>query len=95
MSTIIKRPILTEKMTLLGEKRQYAFEVAIDSNKIEIAKAIEKRFSVSVTSVRTIRYRGKTKVHFTRKGRFSGNRASWKKAIVTLAEGQTIELLEG
>ncbi len=95
MNRIIKKPILTEKMTTLGEKGQYAFEVEIGSNKIEIAKAVERRFSVTVTSVRTINYRGKNKVHFTRKGRFEGKRSAWKKAIVTLAKGQTIELLEG
>ncbi|MDH7515983.1 MAG: 50S ribosomal protein L23 [Bacteroidota bacterium] len=94
MDAIIKRPILTEKMTNLGDAGQYAFEVAMNANKIEIARAVEKRFSVTVTSVRTIRYRGKTKVHFTRKGRFEGRRSSWKKAIVTLAKGQKIELLE-
>ena len=94
MSSIIKKPILTEKMTILGEKRQYAFEVDVNANKIEIGKAIEKRFSVKVTSVRTIRYRGKAKTQFTKKGRFSGTRSSWKKAIVTLAPGQSLELLE-
>ena len=91
---IIKRPILTEKMTSLGEHRQYAFEVDIEANKIEIAKAIEKRFSVHVTSVRTIRVHGKRKTQMTRRGRFEGRRSSWKKAIVTLAQGQSIELLE-
>lgn len=94
MKSIIKRPILTEKMTALGDKRQYAFEVDIKSNKIEIARAIEKRFTVNVTSIRTIRYKGKTKTHFTKKGRFEGARADWKKAIVTLAKDQTIDLIE-
>lgn len=91
---IIKRPILTEKMTTLGEKHQYAFEVDTAANKIEIAKAIEKRFSVQVTSVRTISVHGKRKTQMTRRGRFEGYRPSWKKAIVTLAKGQSIELLE-
>ncbi len=94
MHTIIRRPILTEKMTALGERRQYAFDVDVDANKIEIARAVEKRFSVKVTSVRTIRCKGKSKTHFTRKGRFEGNRPSWKKAIVTLAEGNAIEIIE-
>jgi large subunit ribosomal protein L23 len=94
MKTIIKRPILTEKMTSLGEHHQYAFEVDINSNKIEIAAAIAKRFSVDIASIRTIRYKGKRKSQFTRRGRMVGNRASWKKAIVTLKEGQSIELLE-
>ena len=93
-SLIIKRPILTEKMTALGDKRQYAFEVAITANKIEIAKAIEKRFSVNVESIRTIRYKGKLKTHFTKKGRFTGNRPDWKKAIVTLVKNQSIDLIE-
>jgi large subunit ribosomal protein L23 len=95
MNTIIKRPILTEKMTTLNERNQYAFEVAIDANKIEIAKAIEKRFEVNVLSIRTQRYKGKNKTQFTRRGRFEGKRPGWKKAIVTLQEGQTIEVLEG
>lgn len=94
MKTIIKRPILTEKMTMLGDRHQYAFEVDINSNKIEIAQAITKRFSVEIASIRTIRYKGKRKSQFTRRGRMVGNRPSWKKAIVTLKEGQTIELLE-
>lgn len=94
MNKVIVKPILTEKMTTLGELRQYAFEVDINANKIDIVRAIEERFSVHVTSVRTIRYKGKTKAQFTRRGRFEGRRASWKKAIVTLKEGDTIELLE-
>jgi len=94
MKHIIKRPILTEKMTALGEIRQYAFEVDINANKIEISKAIEKRFSVNVTSIRTIRNRGKLKSQFTKQGRFHGFRTNWKKAIVTLAKDQSIELLE-
>jgi large subunit ribosomal protein L23 len=94
MNNIIKRPILTEKMTMLGTKNQYAFEVDINANKIEIAKAIEKRFSVEIESIRTIRYKGKRKAQFTRRGRVPGTRPNWKKAIVTLKQGQTIELLE-
>ena len=94
MKSLIKRPILTEKMTALGDARQYAFEVDKSANKIEICKAIEKRYSVDVISVRTIVYKGKRKVHFTKKGRFEGNRPGWKKAIVTLAKDQTIDLIE-
>ena len=93
-NTIIKRPILTEKMTTLNEQGQYAFEVDINANKIQIAQAIEKRFEVNVLSIRTIRYKGKRKSQFTKRGRFEGRRPSWKKAIVTLKEGQTIEVLE-
>ena len=94
MKSIIKRPILTEKMTTLGERGQFAFEVDIDANKIEIVKAVEKRFSVDVTSVRTILYKGKRKSQFTKRGRIEGKRRDWKKAIVTLKEGQTIDFIE-
>ena len=92
MSQIIIRPVLTEKLTSLGEKRQYAFEVPLVANKIEIGKAIEKRFKVKVTSVRTMRVRGKVKTQLTRRGRFKGQTNSWKKALVTLKEGDTIDL---
>jgi large subunit ribosomal protein L23 len=94
MKTIIKRPILTEKMTMLAERQQYAFEVDINSNKIEIAHAITKRFAVEIESIRTIRYKGKRKSQFTKRGRLAGKRPSWKKAIITLKAGQSIELLE-
>ena len=94
MNSIIKRTILTEKMTTHGESGQFAFEVEIDANKIEIAKAVEKRFSVDVTSVRTILYKGKRKSQFTRRGRMEGKRRDWKKAIVTLKKGQRIDFIE-
>ena len=94
VNNIIKRPILTEKMTALTTLRQYAFEVEITANKIQIADAVEKKFNVQVTSIRTIRCKGKRKTQFTKKGRFEGYRSDWKKAVVTLKEGQSIELLE-
>jgi large subunit ribosomal protein L23 len=81
-------------MTMLAERNQYAFVVDIDANKIEISQAIEKRFSVEINSIRTIRYKGKRKSQFTKRGRLAGSRPSWKKAIITLKEGQSIELLE-
>jgi large subunit ribosomal protein L23 len=93
MVQLIERPILTEKMTALGGQRQYAFKVTLHANKIEIAKAVEKRFNVTVVSVRTMTNKGKKKVQFTRRGRFEGRRPAWKKALVTLAEGQSIEIL--
>ncbi len=65
--------------------------VSKDANKIEIASAVEKQFGVKVKSVRTMRYAGKER----RVGRFVGRRASWKKAVVTLHEGDTIEIFEG
>ncbi len=93
MHNVVIRPLLTEKMTELTEKNnQYGFIVDINANKIEIAKAIEQKFEVNVESVNTIRHKGKTKTQFTRRGRFSGRTPRYKKAIVTLKEGQTIDL---
>ena len=92
MIGIIYRPIVTEKMTNLQEKGRYAFEVDPHANKIDIARAIEKRFNVKVTNVRTMNVKGKTKSQMTRKGRFEGKTSHVKKAIVTLKEGDKIEL---
>jgi len=94
MKTILIKPIITEKITLLQEQlNQYAFEVAKDSNKIEIAKAVEKKFKVRVTDVKTMVQKGKRKSQFTRKGKFEGFRADRKKAIVTLHKEDKIDLL--
>lgn len=90
---ILVQPLLTEKMTDLAQKRQFAFKVDQNANKIEIARAVEKKFSVNVTSVRTMNVKGKTKTQLTRRGRVAGRRSDWKKAIVTLKEGQTIDFL--
>jgi large subunit ribosomal protein L23 len=103
--TIIKRPLLTEKNARLRETggavvapaegeeyaQQIVFEVARDANKIEVRRAVEELFKVSVTEVRTLVVRGKVK----RVGRFSGQRPSWKKAFVTLKPGDNIEFFEG
>lgn len=85
------RPLITEKSTTwLGNERTYAFEVGIDSNKVQIKKAVETFYGVSVEEVRTIVVRGKIK----RFGRRYGKRKNWKKAYVTVAEGDSIPLLE-
>jgi large subunit ribosomal protein L23 len=91
MVGILVRPIITEKMTELGDKRQYAFEVPASVNKIEIGKAVEKKFNVKVTSIRTIIVKSKRKSQMTKRGRFEGHTKSWKKAIVTLKEGDKID----
>lgn len=88
---IILEPVITEKSTHeRQEKHQVAFVVARDANKIEIRHAVEKLFNVSVLAVRTMNVTGKMK----RLGRFQGQRSSWKKAIVTLKEGDSIEFFE-
>lgn len=89
---VIKRPIVTEKGTKLKENfNQYAFEVYPQVNKIEIRKAVETLFNVKVTRVRTSNTLGKT----VRVGRNRGKRPDWKRALVTLAEGNKIEFYEG
>ena len=89
---VIQRPLFTEKSTRLQEQlNQYAFAVDAGANKHEIADAVEKLFGVTVRSVRTQGHMGKVR----RMGRFAGRRADWKKAIVTIAEGETIDLYEG
>ncbi|HTP12900.1 MAG TPA: 50S ribosomal protein L23 [Bacteroidota bacterium] len=94
MADILVRPILTEKISKLQENRQYAFEVPVAANKIDIERAVQKKFRVTVTSVRTQRVRGKEKVQLTRRGRFGGKTRSWKKALVTLKQGDKIDFFE-
>lgn len=95
MKSVLIRPLITEKMTGISEKHpsKYGFVVSVDSNKIEIAKAIKAKFNVDVVSINTIRHDGKSKTQFTKKGRFTGKTPKYKKAIVTLKEGQTIDIL--
>lgn len=95
MHEILVRPLITEKMTnLTTEQGKYGFLVNPKANKIEIAKAIEKKFEVHVVDVKTINHPGKIKTQFRRSGRFTGKTPKFKKAIVTLKEGETIELFE-
>jgi large subunit ribosomal protein L23 len=94
MREILRRPLVTEKMTILQDKRQYAFEVDTDANKVQIVRAVEKKFNVTVESIRTLSLKGKAKSQLTRRGRFSGRTSHWKKAIVTLKEGEKIDFVE-
>ena len=95
MHNILIRPLITEKMTNLNAAQgKYGFVVNHKSNKIEIAKAIEKKFDVHVVDIKTINHPGKTKTQFRKSGKFVGRTSKYKKAIVTLKEGETIELFE-
>ncbi len=94
MNGILMRPIVTEKITGLQDQRQFAFEVPLRANKIQIAAAVEKKFKVTVTSVRTLTVKGKKKTQLTRRGRFEGRKNTWKKAVVTLKEGDKIDYFE-
>lgn len=94
MKTILVKPLITEKNTAVQELlNQYAFEVGINCNKIEIAKAVEKKFNVRVTNVNTLILKGKRKSQMTKKGRFEGFRSDRKKAIVTLNKEDKIDFL--
>jgi large subunit ribosomal protein L23 len=89
--TIIRRPIaLTEKASLLGNESKVIFEVARDSNKLQIRDAVQKLFNVTVTSVNTLVMRGKDR----RMGRGHGKMQNWKKAVVTLKAGDKIEFFD-
>lgn len=95
MIDIIKHPLVTEKAMRLGEQGQYAFIVDPNANKIEIKKAIEKMFDVNIKSIRTMRVKGKKKSQFTKTGIMRGKTALRKKAIVSLKEGQSIDMVSG
>ncbi|MCR4425430.1 MAG: 50S ribosomal protein L23 [Firmicutes bacterium] len=88
---IVIKPLVTEKSTAMMEQRKYAFRVRPDANKVEIARAVEAIFKVRVVDVNTVTMRGKVK----RLGRHEGKTPDWKKAIVTLREGDRIPLFEG
>ncbi|MCC6399721.1 MAG: 50S ribosomal protein L23 [Flavobacteriales bacterium] len=93
MSQILIRPIITEKMTAQGEKEnRYGFVVARDSNKLQIRDAVKKQYGVEVDSVRTMIVRGKRRTRYTKTNILHGSSASYKKAIVTLKAGETIDL---
>lgn len=89
---ILLKPIVTEKMSRMGDKlNQYGFIVDRRANKLEIRKAVEQMYGVTVTDVNTINQLGKTKTRFTKRGNASGAVSSVKKAIVTLKKGESID----
>ncbi len=88
---VLLRPLVTEKTSALMQENKYAFVVALEASKIEIKQAVEEIFKVKVLSVNTVRVLGKKK----RMGKYEGKRSDYKKAIVKLAEGNTIPVFEG
>jgi large subunit ribosomal protein L23 len=89
---ILIKPIVTEKMTDQGEKlNRYGFVVDKEANKVQIKQAVEELYEVNVTSVNTMRYAGKSKSRSTRSGVQNGRTSAFKKAIVTIAEGEAID----
>lgn len=90
-TVVLKRPVISEKSTLLGGLNKYTFEVAREANKLQIKDAVEKIFKVGVVDVNVINVPGKMR----RVGKFHGMTAPRRKAVVTLQEGQRIEIFEG
>ncbi|MDE2816411.1 MAG: 50S ribosomal protein L23 [Chloroflexota bacterium] len=88
---ILIRPLITEKGTLLADQNKYLFAVALDATKVDVRRAVEQTFDVTVLSVNVINVPGKEK----RWGRHPYRTSRWRKAIVTLQQGQTIDLFSG
>ena len=89
---ILLKPIVTEKMTLQGDSlNRYGFVVDKRANKIQIKNAIEEMYGVTVAAVNTMTYSGKARSRFTKSGVLSGKTAAFKKAVVTLRDGETID----
>lgn len=94
-SDVLIRPVLTEKANGLSEKKgRYTFAVSRKANKLEIKKAVEDFYGVSVADINTIVVPGKAKSRYTKAGVISGRKPSYKKAIVTLEEGESIDIFE-
>jgi large subunit ribosomal protein L23 len=93
LSEVLIKPILSEKANAQQEKlRRYAFKVSKKANKLEIKKAVEEFYGVNVVDVNTVVVPGKNKTRYTKKGFVQGQKPSFKKAMVTVAEGETIDL---
>ncbi len=93
LSEVLVKPILTEKANAQQDKlRRFAFKVARKANKLEIKKAIESFYGVTVTNVNTAVIPGKNKTRYTKAGFVKGQKPAYKKALVTVAEGESIDL---
>jgi len=88
---VLVKPLITEKAGFLGHENKYVFEVSVDTNKIEVGKAIEEVYGIKPVSVNIMNREGKV----VRRGRATGKRKDWKKAIVELPKGKTINIYEG
>lgn len=95
IADVLIRPVLTEKANNLSEKAaRYTFVVARQANKLEIKTAVESFYGVSVAKVNTLVVPGKAKSRYTKTGTLSGRKPAYKKAIVTVAEGESIDIFE-
>ncbi len=93
--TVLIKPLITEKVSALNESGKYGFVVDKRANKIQIKQEVEKMYGVTVESVNTMRYPGKTKARYTKSRVITGRTPSYKKAIVTVAEGDVIDFYSG
>jgi large subunit ribosomal protein L23 len=89
--SVLKKPLVTEKVSALNEKGKYGFIVDAEANKVEIKKAVEKQYGVNVERVNTMKVMGKLKTRYTKTGILAGRKPGYKKAIVTLAQGEVID----
>ena len=89
--SVLKKPLVTEKVSALNEQGKYGFIVDKNANKVEIKKAVEEMYGVTVEDVNTMKYQGKAKSRYTAARIVRGRTASFKKAIVTVAEGDIID----
>ena len=89
--SVLKKPLVTEKVSAMNEKGKYGFIVDTNANKVEIKKAVEKQYGVNVQSVNTMKVMGKFKTRYTKAGVLAGRKPNYKKAIVTLASGEVID----
>lgn len=92
MSAIIIKPLVTEKTDKLGKLNRYTFKVHRDANRLEIKKAIETLYNVKVADVNTAVIPGKAKMRYTKKGFTKGIKSAYKKAYITLKEGETLDI---
>ena len=93
--SVLRKPLVTEKVSALNEKGKYGFVVDKNANKIQIKKAVEDTYGVTVESVNTMRYQGKSVSRYTKSGMLNGRTKSFKKAIVTVVEGDVIDFYSG
>ena len=93
--SVLKKPLITEKVSTLNESGKYGFIVDNDANKVQIKNEVEKMYGVTVESVNTMRYQGKEKSRYTKSKVVTGRTAGYKKAIVTVADGEVIDFYSG
>ena len=93
--SVLKKPLITEKASALNESGKYGFIVDKNANKVEIKKEVEKMYGVTVESVNTMKYQGKAKSRYTKSKVISGRTVGYKKAIVTVKDGEVIDFYSG